>query len=127
TLNCGSSSVKYSLWEMPDAELILVGIVERVAIGGSFLRYRRGGQEEVRLDHECPGHDVALRLIFDQLTHPEHGVLGALTEVGAVAHRVVHGGERFTQSVSIDGSVLQAIEDHIPLAPLHNPNNLAGI
>jgi acetate kinase len=127
TLNCGSSSVKYSLWNMPDGTPLCQGIAERVGLGGSFVRHRTVGKPEIRIDQDCPTHDVAIQLAFELLTGPAHGLLKATSEIDAVSHRVVHGGERYTQSVLIDEAVIQAIQDNIVLAPLHNPNNLAGI
>ncbi len=127
TLNCGSSSVKYSAWEMPGAEPLCQGIVERVTIGGSTITHKVSGLDEMKVAHECPTHAEAISLIFSFLTDANHGVVRSLAEVDAVAHRVVHGGERYTHSVLIDDDVIQAIEENIVLAPLHNPNNLMGI
>jgi acetate kinase len=127
TLNCGSSSVKYGLWEMPGALPLCQGIVERVTIGSSTITHKVRGMSEMRVEHDCPTHDEAIELIFDFLTHSDHGVIEDLETIGAVAHRVVHGGETYTRSVRIDDDVIRAIEDNAALAPLHNPNNLIGI
>ena len=127
TLNCGSSSVKYSAWEMPGATPLCQGIVERVAIGGSTITHKVSGLEEMKVTHDCPTHAEAINLVFNFLTDANHGVVDSLDEVDAVAHRVVHGGESYTHSVLIDDDVIKAIEDNIVLAPLHNPNNLMGI
>lgn len=127
TLNCGSSSVKYSLWDMPGALPLCQGIVERVIVGGSFIRHKVAGSDEIKKMHECPTQDDAIHLIFSFLTDTVHGVVADLSEVGAMAHRVVHGGEKYTHSVLINADVIQAIEDNAVLAPLHNPNNLIGI
>jgi len=127
TINCGSSSIKYSVWEMPGAQPLCMGIVERVTIGGSFIRHKVAGSEEIKVEHDCPNHNEAIDLIFRFLLDPERGVISDLTEIGAVAHRVVHGGEKYTHSVLLDDDVIQAIEDNALLAPLHNPNNLIGI
>jgi len=126
TINSGSSSIKYSVWKMPDAVPLCMGIVERVTVGGSFIRHMVAGSPEIQLHHECPTHNEAIELIVQFLTG-ELGVIRDLGEIHAVAHRVVHGGEKYTHSVRIDEEVIKAIQDNIPLAPLHNPNNLLGI
>ena len=125
TLNCGSSSVKYTLWEMPSRTIICNGVVDRVTVGGSSIKHR--GKKTIALKHECPTHDVAIKLILKLLTDPEYGPLKDISEVDAVGHRVVHGGERFNRSVKINGEVIKAIEECSVLAPLHNPPNLLGI
>lgn len=127
TINCGSSSVKYSIWEMPGAKPLCQGIVERVTIGRSFIRHKISGHPEIRLDNNCPSHKIAINLIFEYITDPNYGIIDNFSEIDAVAHRVVHGGEKYTHSVLIDDDVIRAIEDNAILAPLHNPNNLIGI
>jgi acetate kinase len=127
TLNCGSSSVKYSVWEMPGAIPLCQGIVERVGIGGSFIRQKVSGSDEIRIEQDCPTGEAAIRLIFSAITDKENGVISDFSEINAVAHRVVHGGESYTHSVMVDDDVIQAIKDNAVLAPLHNPNNLIGI
>jgi acetate kinase len=127
TLNCGSSSVKYSAWEMPGSAPLCQGIVERVGLGPGTVTHRAVRGRAIREDRDCPTHEDAIALIFDTITRADVGVLGELSEIEAVAHRVVHGGERYTESVRIDDEVISAIEGHAVLAPLHNPNNLAGI
>lgn len=127
TLNCGSSSVKYSIWNMPSKMVLCSGTVERVTVGNSFIRHRKVGRGEVTWKHECPTHDVAIELIVKFLKDREYGVIGDLSEIDAVGHRVVHGGEKFVQSTRINGETIKAIEDCITLAPLHNPANLMGI
>jgi acetate kinase len=129
TLNCGSSSVKYSFWDiLPETKKKLCdGIVEKVTQVGSFIRHQMPGAKEIVQHQECPDHSKAIRLIMDTLTSPEQGVIDELSDINAVAHRVVHGGEKFRASVRIDGKVLEAIEQFSALAPLHNPPNLLGI
>jgi acetate kinase len=127
TLNCGSSSVKYGLWDMPGAKILSTGIVERVVIGGSFIRHQVTGKELLIQQHECPSHDNAIKLIIELLTCPEHGIINDISEIKAVGHRVVHGGERYNRSVLIDDDVIRTIEEYSPLAPLHNPANLLAI
>ncbi len=129
-LNCGSSSVKYQLFDLDDREeqVLAGGIVEEVGLGRPRLTHRRPGREKLVRDHvPVADHRQAIELILDILTDATHGALGSVREIEAVGHRVVHGGERFAASVRIDAEVLQAIYDNIPLAPLHNPPNIQGI
>jgi len=129
TLNCGSSSVKYSLWDaLPKTKAKLCeGIVERVTTQGGFIRHQLPKAREIVQYQECPDHATALRLMIDTVTSRDYGVINDLSEISAVAHRVVHGGERFRTSVRTDDEVLKTIEGYSALAPLHNPPNLLGI
>jgi len=125
-INAGSSSVKYYLYEMPQAEVLANGVVERIGEEGSNLLYCAGGQthsEEVRVGNV----GEAMELILDTLANKDVGLVEDISEIGAVGHRVVHGGEEFTGSVVIDERVIASIEKYADLAPLHNPPNLAGI
>ena len=126
-LNCGSSSVKYQLFDWSKKEVIAKGMVERVIIGDSFILHEVPGRETYREESECPDHQVAIDLIIRTLTDPSHGVLKDIRQISAVGHRVVHGGEKFTRSVLIDEQVLDAVKEVQHLAPLHNPPNIAGI
>lgn len=126
-LNCGSSSVKYQLFDWERKEVVAKGMVERVIIGDSFIMHEVPGRETYRREYECPDHQVAIDLIIKTLVDPEHGVVKEINEISAVGHRVVHGGEKFTRSVLIDEQVLNAVKDVQHLAPLHNPPNIAGI
>jgi len=126
-INCGSSSVKYQLFDWAKKEVIAKGVVERVVVGGSFIQHEVPGREKYKKESECPNHNVAMDLIIKTLTDPEHGVLGDISQISAVGHRVVHGGEKFTKSVMIDEKVLDAVKEVQHLAPLHNPPNIAGI
>jgi len=129
-LNCGSSSVKYQLFDLNDeAETVLAsGIVEEVGLGSPSLTHRRPGHDKLqRALLDVKNHTDAIRLVLDILVDPEHGVLGSVQELDAVGHRVVHGGERFAGSVRIDAEVMAALYDNVPLAPLHNPPNIQGI
>ena len=129
-LNCGSSSVKYQLFDLDDqAETVLAsGIVEEVGLGDASLTHRRPGFEKmVRTDLPLHDHKDAIELVLDVLRDAEDGVLRSVHEVDAVGHRVVHGGERFAGSVRITAEVMQAVHDNVPLAPLHNPPNIQGI
>lgn len=126
TLNCGSSTVKYSLWEMPSGIKLCHGTVDKVTMGGSFIRHVELGRGETIHYHECPTHENAIKLIIDFLTKSQ-SLIGGLSEISAVGHRVVHGGEHFTRSTIIDNEVMKKIEECSLLAPLHNPANLMGI
>ncbi|MEJ2698800.1 MAG: acetate kinase [Desulfuromonadales bacterium] len=126
-LNCGSSSVKYQLFNWERREVIAKGMVERVTSEGSFIIHEVPGRKTHQQEHECPDHQVAIQLILHTLTDGALGVLETMDQVSAVGHRVVHGGEKFKCSVRIDDAVLAAIRDVAELAPLHNPANIAGI
>jgi len=129
-LNCGSSSVKYQLFEVHDeVELVLAsGLVEEVGLGNPCLTYRRPGHDTVvQTDLLVRDHTDAIEVVLQMLVSPEVGVLGSVRELDAVGHRVVHGGEQFASSVRLDDQVLQALYDNVPLAPLHNPPNIQGI
>jgi acetate kinase len=129
-LNCGSSSVKYQLFELDGgAETVLAsGIVEEVGLGNPSLTHKRPGQEKIqRVNLPVRDHRDAIQIVLDVLVDPTIGVLGSVQELEAVGHRVVHGGERFAGSVRIDAAVMAALYDNVPLAPLHNPPNIQGI
>ncbi len=125
-INAGSSSVKYYLYQMPEAEVLARGSVERIGEKVSKLTHVFGNQTQGR-DVNTPDVNGAVHLVLDTLVEPEAGGLDDISEVGAVGHRVVHGGEEFTGSVLIDEHVIASIEKFADLAPLHNPPNLAGI
>ena len=126
-LNCGSSSVKYQLFDWDKKEIIAKGMIERVTIGDSFIIHEVPGRETYREEYECPDHEVAIHLILKTLVAKETGVVGSLEDISAVGHRVVHGGEKFASSVMINAEVLDAIKEVQHLAPLHNPPNISGI
>ncbi len=126
-LNCGSSSVKYQLYDWAKKEVIAKGMVERVTIGDSFIIHEVPGRETYREEYECPDHKVAIHLIIKILADKEYGVVDNITQISAVGHRVVHGGEKFNCSVVITDEVLDAIKEVQHLAPLHNPPNISGI
>jgi acetate kinase len=126
-LNCGSSSVKYQLYDWQKKATLCRGVVERVGIANSFISHLRPGKDEYKKETECKDHHTAIQLIIDAITGAEVGVLKNITDIRAVGHRVVHGGEKFHQSVKINEEVKVAIRDMQDLAPLHNPPNLAGI
>ena len=126
-LNCGSSSVKYQLFDWTRKEVIAKGMVERVTIGDSYIIHEVPGRETYREEYECPDHRVAVHLIVKTLTSASEGVVKSMDQISAVGHRVVHGGEKFTCSVQINEDVLNTIKEVQHLAPLHNPPNISGI
>jgi|Deesub1362A_J573_1020465.scaffolds.fasta_scaffold06545_1 acetate kinase len=126
-INCGSSSLKYKLFDMTDETVLAKGLVDRIKLDGSKLIHEPARKEKVVIEKEIPNHQVAIQLVLDILVHPEHGVIKDMSEISAVGHRIVHGGEKFTQSVLIDGEVLESLKECMDLAPLHNPPNIMGI
>ncbi|MDL2225342.1 acetate kinase [Eubacteriales bacterium OttesenSCG-928-M02] len=125
-INAGSSSLKYQLIDMDGEQVAAKGLVERIGIPGSQLKHEGKG-DEVVIETQIPDHIKAIQLVLDALLNPDHGVVNNLNEIGAVGHRVVHGGEDFSASALIDGDVLEAIRWNSDLAPLHNPANIMGI
>lgn len=125
-VNCGSSSLKYEVYRMPERESLGKGQVERIGLAsGNITQDSPRGQYVKEL--EIPNHSIAIKLMGDALTDAEKGILSKIDEITGVGHRVVHGGEKYASSVVIDAPVLDAIRENIELAPLHNPANLAGI
>ncbi|TVQ39556.1 MAG: acetate kinase [Spirochaetaceae bacterium] len=124
-INCGSSSLKYEVYAMPERTSVGRGQVERIGAGGVILQESVSGQ--YRRERPVPDHEAAVRAMVEALVDEKDGFVDSLEAITGVGHRVVHGGERYAQSVIIDDSVLQAIEENIELAPLHNPANLTGI
>lgn len=125
-INCGSSSLKYQLIDSETEEVLAKGLCERIGIEGSSLTWQKAGSRHTE-DMDMSDHTDAVRAVIEKLTDPEEGVITSLSEIDAVGHRIVHGGERFQSSVVIDGNVIQAITACNDLAPLHNPANLIGI
>lgn len=126
-INCGSSSLKYQLYNMETEEILAKGLVERIGIDGSVLTHQIPGGEKVKIEEKMDDHKAAIKLVMDALVDKDHGAIASMDEVNAVGHRVVHGGEKFADSVMIDEEVIKEIEACIELAPLHNPPNLIGI
>jgi len=127
-VNAGSSSLKYQLIDMQDESVLAKGLVERIGIPGSKLTQKYpGSDKKYVIEMDMPTHVEACKNMLSALTDAENGVLKSMDEIGAVGHRVLHGGEKFTQSVLIDDAVMDAIRENIPLGPLHNPANLMGI
>ncbi|MCF8344156.1 MAG: acetate/propionate family kinase, partial [Bacteroidales bacterium] len=126
-LNCGSSSIKYQLFNIEDEEILAKGIVQKIGMNGSFLENKRSDGDKVKLEGEILDHESGIGYILGVLTSEQHGSLKSLDEIDAVGHRVVHGGEEFNSSVLITNEVVKKMEECIDLAPLHNPPNLKGI
>ncbi len=126
-INCGSPSLKYQLLDMEGEKLLAKGLCERIGIDGHLPHKPQTGRPVFNEDVPMPTHTEAIAAVLDKLTSPEYGVVESMSEIGAVGHRVVHGGEKFACSVLIDDAVMDALAECIPLAPLHNPANITGI
>ena len=126
-LNCGSSSVKYKLFDWDKQEILANGIIERLDIKDSICLHQVQGKDKIEIAGRCPDHGAAIQLIMELLKSKEYGVIKDLSVISAVGHRVVHGGERFSNSVIITDKVLNAFKQISNLAPLHNPYNILGI
>ena len=126
-INCGSSSLKYQLIDMATEDCMVQGLVERIGIEGSILTQKVEGKDKYVINSDIKDHKEAIRLVLEALVDPVHGVIKSMDEISAVGHRVVHGGEKYSDSVLINDEVLQSIKDCIVLAPLHNPPNVIGI
>ena len=125
-VNCGSSSLKYQLIDMQDENVMAKGYLERIGQEGSFLTHTVNGEKH-KIEKKISNHEEGMELVVEQLLHPEYGVIKDLNEIDAIGHRIVHGGEKFTESVLVDDEVIKGIEDAIKFAPLHNPAHLQGI
>lgn len=126
-LNCGSSSIKYKLFDMNSKEVIAQGGIEKIGLEGSFLKFTLSNGEKKILEKDIPEHTVGVEFILESLTHPKYGAIKSLDEIDAVGHRMVHGGEKFSKSVLLTQEVLEAFAACNDLAPLHNPANLKGV
>ena len=126
-INCGSSSLKFQLIEKESEEVMAIGLCERIGIEGSMVTYQRKGEEKSVMKASMPTHKEAVNMMQKLLTDEQSGLIKSLNEVGAVGHRVAHGGEIFTSSALITEETLKAIEECCALAPLHNPASLTGI
>lgn len=126
-INCGSSSLKYQLIDSDTKQALAVGICERIGLEIGDLKHTPAGRDKVVIETKMENHEVAVSLVIKALTDKEHGVIKDLSEIDAVGHRVVHGGEKFASSVIITDEVVDGIEECNDLAPLHNPANLIGI
>lgn len=126
-INCGSSSLKYQLINSDTEAVLAKGLCERIGMDGSRLNHTPAGGEKIVIESPMPDHTKAVQMVIDALTDANHGVVSSLSEIDAIGHRIVHGGESFATSVVINDEVIKAIEDVSDLAPLHNPANLIGI
>ena len=126
-INAGSSSLKYQLIDIDSETVIAKGNCERIGIEGSFIGYKPTDGEEYKEEAPMPNHEAAISLVLMVLTDPKIGVISDMSSIKAVGHRVLHGGEKYSAPVLIDDQVIAAIEEFIPLGPLHNPANLMGI
>ncbi len=125
-INCGSSSLKYQLFDMTDESVLCKGLVERIGIEGSKLTHKVGSEKLV-VEEEMKDHTAAIKHVFDALLDEKYGVVKSLDEINAIGHRVLHGGDKLTESTVIDENVKAKVEEFIKFGPLHNPANLMGI
>jgi acetate kinase len=126
-LNCGSSSIKYQLFEMPSAEVVAKGLVDKIGLKGASIKHNMANGDVLKLEGEILDHQAGIEFVLGILTHKEYGCVKNLNEIGAVGHRVVHAGEKYNTSIAITKEVIEALVECIDLAPLHNPPNLEGI
>lgn len=126
-INCGSSSLKYQLINMETEESLAQGLVERIGIEGSILTQKVPGKDKYIIQVPMKDHKDAIQHVLDALVDKAHGVITSMDEISAVGHRVVHGGEKYAESVVIDDKVMESLEECVKLAPLHNPANIIGI
>ena len=126
-INCGSSSLKYQILDMTNETLLCKGLVEKIGIDGSVITHEKVGMDKFRLETPMANHEDAIAQVLAAIQDPEHGVVKDMSEIGAVGHRVVHGGEKYADSVLITEAVMKDVEECCEIAPLHNPPNIAGI
>lgn len=126
-INAGSSSLKYQLYDMSNESVLAKGLVERIGIAGSVLTHRPEGKDKHVVQTEMPDHKIAIQLVLDALVDKEVGVIGDVSEISAVGHRIVHGGEKYSKSVLLDDALMEELKEVSKLAPLHNPPALIGI
>lgn len=125
-LNSGSSSLKYQLIDMTNEEVVAKGNFERIGHGNSFVTHKVG-EEKYKIEHTVNNHEEAIKFVLEQFTNPEYAVINSLSEIDAVGHRLVHGGEKFSSSVIINDDVIEKVKECSSLAPLHNPAGILGI
>ena len=126
-MNCGSSSLKYQLIDMEDESVLAKGLAERIGIEGSKLTHKPTGKDKFELETPMKDHGRAVELVLEALSDPVHGVIASPDEIGAIGHRVLHGGKTLTESIRVDQHVKDVIRECFDLGPLHNPANLIGI
>ncbi|HAP56575.1 MAG TPA: propionate kinase, partial [Sphaerochaeta sp.] len=127
TLNCGSSSAKYQVYDWANKDILAVGVVERIGLEYSTIEHKANGKEEYHAEFSSPTHKEAIELIIRMLMDDEYGVIKDLKEIGAVGHRVLHGGEVFKKSALVTDEVIEQLKKVVPLGPLHMPANIMGI
>ena len=127
SLNCGSSSAKYQVYDWDNKDVLAVGVVERIGLEYSTIEHKATGREDFTDKFTCPTHTEAVELIIKMITDPKYGVIKSVSEIGAVGHRVLHGGELFKKSALVDDEVVEKLKTVIPLGPLHMPANIGGI
>ncbi|MDD3031975.1 MAG: acetate kinase, partial [Atribacterota bacterium] len=123
-VNSGSSSIKYRLFDMTDESLLAKGLVERIGIKGSIINHYPTGKSSIKKEIDIPDHRKGIELVIDALLNNEHGVIKDIKELYAIGHRVVHGGEKYSDSVLINQDVMDTLNKYTELAPLHNPPNM---
>lgn len=126
-INCGSSSLKYQLIDMEKESVLAKGLCERIGIDGSLLSHKPTGKDKYEVTVSMPDHKVAVKLVLDALVDKDHGVIADTNEISAVGHRVLHGGQYYSDSIIVNEDVKKVIRDCFDLGPLHNPANLIGI
>jgi acetate kinase len=126
-INCGSSSLKYQLFDMKDHTVLAKGLVERIGLASGMLKHQSANKDKVEISESIPDHKVAVNMMLNALLDEEHGAIKKLQEISAVGHRVVHGAEKFTDSVKITDKVMEVLKECVAIAPLHNPPNIVGI
>ena len=126
-INCGSSSLKYQVLDMTTEALLAKGLVERIGMDGSVISHEKIGMDKIKNVVPMKDHKDAIKQVLEAVQSKEYGVVESMDEIGAVGHRVVHAGEKFSESVLIDDAVIAALEECVELAPLHNTPNLYGI
>ena len=127
TLNCGSSSAKYQVYDWDNKDVLAVGVVERIGLEYSTIEHKATGKDEYENKFSCPTHKEAIELIIKLITDEKYGVIKDVSEIGAVGHRVLHGGEVFKKSALVTDEVVEQLKKIIPLGPLHMPANIMGI
>ena len=126
-LNCGSSSIKFQFFNMDNHQVMAKGLVDKIGLNGSCLKLNKSNGDKVVFNGEIIDHKTGIEYVLGVLTSKKHGCISDLSEISAVGHRVVHGGERFNKSILINEEVIAEMQKCIDLAPLHNPPNLKGV
>ncbi len=126
-INCGSSSLKYQLFNVDTEELMAKGLVERIGMDGSVLKHEPKGRDKVVIEKDIPDHKVAVQLVIEALVDKSHGVISDISEISAVGHRILHGGSKYSSSILVTDKVIKDLKELIPLGPLHMPGNITGI